>query len=199
MVGILVTIQCLVKRGKQLHLSPLQILGMDNCFYWDCWANLGSDSTCIQNTEGILVDWWLKYSKACYPESRRVTKKEQERKKPSVATLWKIFSPQSHTLGKWQLGNNGPKLWLFLTCSDGSEIFFERNNMHFACKLNCAPKTCQLWCPLGQLGCNREEVVLTYEKEHKLSLETFRLCATVLFFSLFYFFFLLKEVKKWSR
>lgn len=135
-------------------------------------------------------------------KARELQKKNRKEKKPSVATLWKIFSPQSHTLGKWQLGNNGPKLWLFLTCSDGSDFFLERNNMHFGCKLNCAPKACQLWCPFRQLGCNREVVVLVYEKKRSTSSAWKHLGCVQLYFFFFSFsvnFVFTKEVKKWSE
>lgn len=132
-------------------------------------------------------------------KARELQKKNRKEKKPSVATLWKIFSPQSHTLGKWQLGNNGPKLWLFLTCSDGSDFFLERNNMHFGCKLNCAPKACQLWCPFRQLGCNREVVVLVYEKKRSTSSAWKHLGCVQLYFFFFPFLLILFLLKKWKN
>lgn len=40
-------------------------------------------------------------------------------------------------------------------------FFVERNNMHFTHNSDSAPKMCKLWPPLGQLGHNCKEKVLT--------------------------------------
>lgn len=81
-----------------------------------------------------------------------------------------------------------------------AQIFLERNNMHFACKLNCAPKACQLWCPFGQLGCNREVVVLMYEKKRSTSSAWKHLgCVQLYFFSISVNFVFTKESEKMKQ